>query len=450
MPAFLSIEAALTALAAQVASPGKSPGNPAGIIRLSRRLEKQDLVQWLLIQPARPVFYWRDREGNWESVSSGAAWQTGPGASLASVAAEISRAKQGLPPGARLYGGLRFSSSRHSTPDWNAFPDAYFFLPRVELLRQGEDYRLHVHYQPCYARQAADFLRELAGRVAALLPETGPPPELELEGRTPGKAEWSKQVERVQEKIAGGELRKLVLARCNSYRFSGETRPLLRQFLGQNTSAHYRFLLQTEPGSIFLGATPERLFQRDGDVLFTEAVAGTRPRGDQPAGDRALEAELLQSEKDVHEHALVWKWLRESLIPLSSTIEEPARPTVLKLDNLQHLYAPLKVQLQGAVDDIRLLRALHPTPAVGGMPRSAALQAIPEIEIFDRGWYAGPIGWIAATRSEFAVAIRSALLRERKLFVFTGAGIVGDSRAEKEWQELNHKENSVLTVFGLR
>jgi menaquinone-specific isochorismate synthase len=101
------------------------------------------------------------------------------------------------------------------------------------------------------------------------------------------------------------------------------------------------------------------------------------------------------------------------------------------------------------VTDAEVLLALHPTPAVGGYPRREALEEIRALEPFDRGWYAGPVGWIGAEGSEFAVGIRSGLVRGNSLALFSGAGIVAGSVPEDEWAEIEQKIGGFVRVFGL-
>ncbi|MCK6508501.1 isochorismate synthase [Myxococcota bacterium] len=201
----------------------------------------------------------------------------------------------------------------------------------------------------------------------------------------------------------------------------------------------YVFAFQPTRHTVFLGASPERLYARQGELLFSEALAGTRPRRSDPTQDQRLGEELLASPKDRYEQLLVLRSLRERFGLLCHALAEIPAPALRKLKYVQHLWTPIQGHLHAEVDDTSILRALHPTPAVGGRPSVMALSLLREFERFGRGWYAAPVGWMGAQGAEFAVAIRSALLAQEQLLLFTGAGIVPDSDAETEWQELEQK-----------
>lgn len=130
------------------------------------------------------------------------------------------------------------------------------------------------------------------------------------------------------------------------------------------------------------------------------------------------------------------------------SIGQKREPTLLRLHKVQHLYTPCNGILFDEVSDAEILPMLHPTPAVGGYPREQALTVIEKIEPFQRGWYAAPVGWVGHDTTEFAVAIRSGLVENNQLSLFSGAGIVEGSKPEKEWQEIENKIGSFLQVIG--
>jgi Isochorismate synthase len=182
---------------------------------------------------------------------------------------------------------------------------------------------------------------------------------------------------------------------------------------------------------------------------MSEAVAGTRGRGDTPEADAALRDELMDSPKERREHAFVQEAIRDELDRLCTSVEAPEAPSDLALAQGRHLHARLTGTLRSGTSTLDLLDALHPTPAVGGVPTDAALGAIRTQEPFDRGWYAGPVGWIGADAAEFAVAIRSGLVRDDRLALFSGAGIVDGSEPEREWDEIEQKIGDFASILGL-
>ncbi|HEX8386295.1 MAG TPA: isochorismate synthase, partial [Rubricoccaceae bacterium] len=215
----------------------------------------------------------------------------------------------------------------------------------------------------------------------------------------------------------------------------------------------FHVLVAPDGGSAFVAATPERLFRLDGRRLQTEAVAGTRPRAAHDADDDRLLGELMASEKDGREHAFVRDAIVERLGPLADRVRVDGAPTAMTLALGRHLRTGIEADLAPTTSALDVLRALHPTPAVGGTPREAAREAIGHLEPFDRGLYAGAVGWIGrdaegGEAAEFAVGIRSALVRGRAVSLYSGAGIVAGSDPAAEWAEIEHKIGDFVRVLG--
>jgi menaquinone-specific isochorismate synthase len=194
----------------------------------------------------------------------------------------------------------------------------------------------------------------------------------------------------------------------------------------------------------FFGATPERLVRLRGRTVSTGALAGTTGRGDTPAEDEWLANELLGDGKNAHEHEIVADAIREQLAPFASSIATGER-SVRRLATVQHLETPVTAELADDEHVLSLVEALHPTPAVGGLPPKRALKTIRETEPFERGWYAAPIGWFdAAGYGSFAVALRSAVAAGNEATLFAGVGIVADSDPDAEWDEVQLKYRPML------
>jgi isochorismate synthase len=262
-------------------------------------------------------------------------------------------------------------------------------------------------------------------------------------------SEWKNEVARTAQDIAGGKLEKAVLARA--VRLEADSAFDTAAAL-QRLSESYRdcYIFAVASGErCFISATPERLAQvRDG-VVKTMSLAGSTRRGATPDEDQALGAALLASPKDQHEHAVVVHALIEALDELCENLEVPSAPGLLKLSNVQHLCTPVMGRLSGDHTLLDVIGKLHPTPAVGGRPREVAIKLIREREGFDRGWYAGPVGWIDQNgEGEFAVALRSALLHGSEATLFAGCGIVADSNPEREYAESILKLKPMLSALG--
>jgi isochorismate synthase len=201
-------------------------------------------------------------------------------------------------------------------------------------------------------------------------------------------------------------------------------------------------------GKTFLGATPELLARVERGELFSVALAGSVGRGKTPAEAESLAAELLASTKDRHEHALVVGAIRHGLEPLTAQLDIPNVPGIRRLANIQHLETPIRGKLAAGCGALDVVAALHPTPALGGVPRQPALEFIAANEPTARGWYAAPIGWLDAEgNGTFAVAIRSALVDGDRALLYAGAGIVDGSDPAKEWQETELKFKPLMDAL---
>ncbi|NJL46641.1 MAG: isochorismate synthase, partial [Leptolyngbyaceae cyanobacterium SM2_5_2] len=202
----------------------------------------------------------------------------------------------------------------------------------------------------------------------------------------------------------------------------------------------YVFSVGNGYGKTFIGASPERLLSIAHRRLSTDALAGSAPRGRTAQEDRQLALHLLNSAKEQAEHQIVVNFLAQTLADLGLQPYYPQPPSLLRLPNIQHLHTPIQARVAGRIHPLQLVEALHPTPAVAGLPTRAACEKIHTYEQFDRGLYAAPLGWIGANGdSEFIVGIRSALISGNWARLYAGAGIVAGSDPEREWAEINLK-----------
>lgn len=202
----------------------------------------------------------------------------------------------------------------------------------------------------------------------------------------------------------------------------------------------YVFSINNRLGKTFIGASPERLLSLYRGQLITDALAGSAPRGRNPQEDRQLAQRLLNSRKEQGEHRMVVDFLASHLEGLGLCPQYPKTPSLLRLSNIQHLHTPIQAVVSGATHPLHMVEALHPTPAVAGVPTQEAFEQIHAYEQFDRGLYAAPLGWVdTAGNSEFIVGIRSALIDDNWARLYAGAGIVAGSDPEREWAEINLK-----------
>jgi menaquinone-specific isochorismate synthase len=343
----------------------------------------------------------------------------------------------------RYIGGFRFDERGEHAPAWSAFKSHRFILPRFEALRDhgGTVFACNMRTDEDRDEVLDEFNRLSFGPP---LGEAGLPLPT---GRTdhPPPPAWARMVRAVLSGIAEARYQKVVLAREVVLEFDTPVNPpCLLRALKAHTHSSFHFCFQPNPDSAFVGASPERLYRRDHDRLKTEAIAGTRPRGETAKQDDRQRRELLGSAKDRLEHQFVVDAIRDSLAPLTVALNAEPAPGILGLAHAQHLVTRFEGELAAGVSDGELLEALHPTPAVGGQPRDRALDEIARLEPFDRGWFAGPVGWIGRDNAQFVVGIRSALVDGLRLHLYSGAGIVADSDPAEEWDEIENKIRDYL------
>ncbi|WP_244289324.1 isochorismate synthase [Burkholderia puraquae] len=250
-------------------------------------------------------------------------------------------------------------------------------------------------------------------------------------------------------RIRAGELDKVVLAR--TLEVDGEqpvdVAPLVARLAARNPHG-YTFSVDLGAGGTLLGASPELLVNRFGGVVRANPLAGSAPRSLDPVEDRRRAEALLDSAKDLDEHRVVVEAVRDSLAPFCSHLDVPVRPSLMHTETMWHLSTEVRGETQA--DALTLALALHPTPAVCGAPRDAARACIRAAEPFDRGFYAGMLGWVDTHGDgEWIVTIRCAQAFDRTLRLYAGAGVVAESTPDGERAETAAKFRTMLDALGI-
>ena len=232
------------------------------------------------------------------------------------------------------------------------------------------------------------------------------------------------------------KLEKIVLARSRTHTFKNPISPL--EILSLMKTAFPRensYVYIKDKETAFIGSSPENLYKRDGNTIYVDCIAGTAC-GDEP----------LFTEKNIKEHEFVVTLVKEALLPITKHMST-SQKSVKKAGQLNHIHQTVTATLLDNISDQDLIDVLHPTPAVLGYPRELAKTFLKEHEHFDRGFYAGPIGWIAEEKALIKVAIRSGLIERNNLTLFAGAGIIEESIAEDEIKEIENKFNTLEGAF---
>lgn len=369
-----------------------------------------------------------------------------------------------------FFGGFGFEDASRSDEDWKSFPAARFVLPQLIVTR------LDGHASAaCVARvepgatragvEAALTARE-AWLEACVIESTASPfpavdlaapwepgPEYRVQSDRP-HAVFCAQVDDALAAIDDGELDKVVLAR--SLRVDHDGPIDVAAFLTRLRALYPTCTLVAmgRGDDTFLAATPELLVRVRDDAVSSAALAGSAPRGREPDEDRVLGEGLLGDPKERAEHAHVVDAIRDALEGRTDRLDVPSAPVLRRLFGIQHLETSIEGRLREEPGDVLgLVAALHPTPAVCGVPRTPARSWLNRVEKLDRGWYAAPIGWLdLAGGGDFRVALRSALIRNgvgadgraSRSRLFAGAGLVAGSEPVKELAETRIKLRALL------
>ncbi len=363
---------------------------------------------------------------------------------------------RGLPAGAGpvWLGGFAFEPEGGSSSAWSSLAPASLVLPEVSLCHSGERTFLTLNTLVGPGEDADAALAGAETRIAGLradpLPLLDPHPTAHPEIRSARPpAEFEAAVAAATGRIGAGQLSKVVLARevIVSAAAAHDTGALFAAMRLQ-FPACFCFCCGT-PEAAFVGASPELLVRRSGAGVSTVALAGSTRRSSDPAVDDHLGEQLLRSDKDRREQRIVSERIVRALRPHAVWVEAAPEPEIVKVANIQHLATPVIAQLADPHSAIEMAGLLHPTPAVGGEPWPAAGTVIADLEGMDRGWYAGPVGWMdAAEDGEFCVALRSALLRDREAHLYAGVGVVAGSDPAAELAETEVKLQALLPLLA--
>ncbi|HEU4725580.1 MAG TPA: isochorismate synthase [Candidatus Eisenbacteria bacterium] len=396
-------------------------------------------------RPGLPHFYWESPDGEVVIGWGAVAWFRAHGESRfadarewvtrLAAAATLTGAPRGPRPESYLValGGFAFSPEGA----WGeGFEPASFVVPRVLIHRRPDVGTIRI----VWGRDDDP----IAGEPPIAAPRAGFTPEIPCGALDEGLADqssWERAVGAALEGIDAGAMEKVVLARRVTANLPLGFDPLdLLDRLRETHPGCYHFLFDFGLGGAFAGASPERLITLRGVRVASDAIAGTAARPSDPRDEADAVERLRGSAKDRSEHEIVVRHIRDALAPFVTELTVGAEPEIQRLRRLLHLRTRLAGKTAKGTHVLELAERLHPTPAVAGSPRAAAIDWIASREPGDRGWYAGPIGWMTAGGDgDFAVGLRGAFLSGRRALLAAGAGIVPGSDPSLEWKETEGK-----------
>jgi len=354
-----------------------------------------------------------------------------------------------------ILSAVKFDAKRNSEK-WFDFPPLSFYIPEIILLRSEEDSFCIFNFIYKDERQVETILKKLKEKLSRIINSNGKtdyPPALineeVLNDSKEEKSNWNKLVEKAKDILKNNESEKLVLSRQKTFLVSNNPDwNFIFEKFEKKFPGCYLFLNKSK-SSYFFGVSPEKFISVNNGKIEVEAVAGSAPRSKQKPEDREFENGLLVSLKNLKEHKYVSKFIIKVLKKYSSNISISDNPEIKKLDNIQHLITKVSAELKIKDKLFELIDSLYPTPAVCGVPKKYALDQIRQLENFDRGLYSGLIGWLDFKGNcNFAVTIRSALAKGKKISAYAGAGIVEDSDPDEEFIETQLKLKPILMLFN--
>ena len=426
----------------------------ARLVTFRQPVQPTEIPEWLCQQKVYPKLFWMNREQDFSVAGIGIAdtiAYDGAGNNSASFR-QFGLAVAEKDPGARYFGGFHFNNREQQELIWQKFTSFSFVLPLVQLTFEKNTFTLTCHL----FLESDDDLQSKISAITDILHLVVTSsdcsnlklPELLNLSCNPDEKSWIEQCRKAIQSFETDGMEKIMLARQTILEFSKDFSPLfflLNYPYPQN--AIYRFYFEPAENHAFFSFTPERLYRRDNNMLLTEALAGTCSKESVNGDDHDASETLLNSEKDIREHNFVKEMIYNELLKICSAIDMDDEVEVLQLHRLAHLYTRCSARLKPEFEhDNAVLNLLHPTPAVGGVPKASAMEHIIELEPFSRGWYAAPVGWVSRDASEFCVAIRSALVNGRFAYLYSGAGLVKGSDPLSEWEEVEQKIGDILAI----
>jgi menaquinone-specific isochorismate synthase len=346
-------------------------------------------------------------------------------------------------------GGMKFSTD-NSDNLWSDFSDSEWFIPKFLFFEfQNKPYLIYNFFgnNVSTINLESDFqlLNSLIQKNSFDSKSIG---SVAISSNGKEKEVWVSNVNKALAEIKSGEVQKIVLSRQVDLELESSVEiSKILEVLGAKYPRCYVFAFRKND-SIFFGASPEKLAKISHGWIEADALAGSISRGKTTEEDILFSERLLTSEKDLAEQKIVVSFIKNSFTQFCENIVCDENPIIRKLPNIQHLWTPIKGKVNSNQSIFSILKELHPTPAICGVPWTKARNSIIEMEPHDRGLFSGMIGWFNFNNEgEFAVAIRSALLRKKSIHAFAGCGIVKGSDPEAEYSESELKLKPIISLF---
>jgi len=352
-----------------------------------------------------------------------------------------------------LFVGSMSFSDIHNDRIWDEFSPSDWFIP--EFIIVSRDDNLYISYQVRKEQKVdnSDTVSRLTQFLLGVKQNTEQNVRsvdtLKIERNNEADNNWKKRVAEVIREIKNDKVKKVVLSRRVKITSVSKDRIIDTLLQSKSRSPNSYIFLYKSNGSVFFGLSPEKLASFSNNKVFCHAIAGSTKRGKTEEEDAALGEELLNSGKNRYEHQVVIDHISMVLQKHCKNVQIDKTPHLQKMSYIQHLFTGTSGTPVDETNMFRILKDLHPTPAVGGYPLEPALKIIQDCEQYDRGLYTGFIGWFDAQgNGDFCVTLRSGLFKDDTLYAFVGGGIVRDSIPEDEFEETEVKLQAITTLLN--
>ncbi|WP_301099000.1 isochorismate synthase [Otariodibacter sp.] len=388
--------------------------------------EDTDLLGWLKENITYPHFFWKNRSAELTFASIGQVRQF----STLESAQQFSQQT-----GYNLFGGIKFEC------------ECRFILPRIVITKTKAKLTTYLYIDTTQLAEEKQQSEIAINSLDTIQQLTTPHYQILDHESVTDFTTWKSNIEKAIQAIRANQFSKVVLANASTLTFNQSLSAYDLLIISQQKNLGcYHFLWSEKAESAFIGSSPEKLYQRNEQQFYTEALAGTVAVTSDPQQTERNGMWLLSDSKNIHENQLVvdniYHHIKDSIEDI-----QVSKAEIKRLHNVQHLRRNIQATLKKGVSDADCLERIHPTAAVAGLPRLLAKQFIAENERFKRNWYAGTLGYFNPAHAEFSVALRSAQIEKNKITLYAGAGIVEGSDPESEWQEIERKSLAMASLF---
>jgi len=350
-------------------------------------------------------------------------------------------------------GGQNFNIYKENSNQWSDFPISYYLVPKILIMNNDGYYSITFYYliNPKSTRV------DIHDKILETLHEISNPKSSKINNKKTIVSNSSylldnesllNKINEAQSSINNKDLIKIVISNILTYDVENINYTRILEKLSSNYPSCSIFFYKLKNKGIFFGASPEMILKKETNKISIDALAGTISSGNTEKEIKNNSDFLYQNFKINEEHDIVVMGIKKSLLKIGIN-SRSSKKEIMKLKNLLHLKTSITAKVKEEINILDILDEITPTPALSGYPKNKSIEKINELENFDRGWYAGPIGWINSNcESEFYAGLRSAYVNKNKINLFAGAGITLNSNPLEEIKEIDNKLQAINKIIN--